>query len=135
MTNLDGFGSLLPDYFRRAPALIDSLETETSVLQADTVGECLPLLNAVEDPSRNPFDLNDFGVPRLEREKHIDFLRANLKEFPAPFVGLDASRPWMVYWALVSLYMLGEDVSHFRPRYHFQACLRTGSLIEHGHLS
>ncbi|EXJ90003.1 protein farnesyltransferase subunit beta [Capronia epimyces CBS 606.96] len=116
MANLDDFAFFIPAYFRGPPALLDSLETETSVLQADTVKECLPLLNAIEDPSRSPFDFNEFSVPVLEREKHIDFLHENLEEFPAPFVGLDASRPWMVYWALLSLYMLGEDVSRYRSR-------------------
>ncbi|EXJ94652.1 protein farnesyltransferase subunit beta [Capronia coronata CBS 617.96] len=116
MASFDDFASLIPGYFRGPPALLDSLETETSVLQAQTVNECLPLLNAINDPSSSPFDYNEFGVPELEREKHIQFLKANLAEFPARFVGLDASRPWMVYWALLSLYMLGEDVTHYRSR-------------------
>ncbi|EHY58694.1 CAAX farnesyltransferase (FTase) subunit beta [Exophiala dermatitidis] len=116
MAGSDDFTSLIPAYFLQPPALLDELETETSTLQANTVNECIPLLNAIEDPSRSPFDFNEFGLPTLQRERHIDFLHEHLQEFPAGFVGLDASRPWMVYWALLSLYMLGEDVAHFRSR-------------------
>jgi protein farnesyltransferase subunit beta len=28
----------------------------------------------------------------------------------------DATRPWMVYWALAGLSMLGEDVSEYASR-------------------
>ena len=80
------------------------------------MNECLPLLNGIDDTSRSPFDFNEFGLPKLERRDHIGFLHENLAEFPAPFVGIDASRPWMVYWALLALHMLGEDVTLFRSR-------------------
>jgi len=36
-------------------------------------------------------------------------------------VGVDSSRPWMVYWALMGLHLLGEDVVPFRSRYIAQA--------------
>lgn len=107
----------MPAYFRQTTKLLDALETETSMLQSATISECLPLLTAVEDPSRSPFDFNEFGLPSLEKEEHIQFLQENLAELPAPFVGIDASRPWMVYWALLGLHLLGEDVSLFRSRY------------------
>ncbi len=116
MTERPGFASSIPAHFRKPAVLLDSLETETSSLQAATVDECLPLLNAVDDSSRNPFDFNEFGIPELKREEHISFLHDNLDEFPAPYVGLDASRPWMVYWALLGLYLMGEDISPFRSR-------------------
>ena len=108
--------SEIPLHFRQQPPLLDSLESETSVVQNATVQECIPLLNRIDDPSQNPFDFNEFGLPYLEREKHVEFLLDNLDEFPAPFVGLDASRPWMLYWGLMGLYLLGEDVSKFRSR-------------------
>ncbi|KAK7899896.1 CAAX farnesyltransferase (FTase) subunit beta [Exophiala xenobiotica] len=116
MATSESFSSSMPAYFRQPPALVDGLETETSKLQSATLDECLPLLMAVDDPSRTPFDFNEFGLPSLEREDHANFLHENLAEFPAPFVGIDSSRPWMVYWALLGLYLLGEDVSPFRAR-------------------
>ena len=106
----------IPSYFRSHPPLVDSLESETAVVQDETLNECLPLLNQVDEPNRSPFDFNQFGLPHLEKEKHIEFLHENLAEFPAPFVGIDASRPWMIYWALLGLYLLGEDISVFRSR-------------------
>ena len=108
--------SQVPVYYRQQQPLAGSFESETSVIQDETVKDCLPLLNQVDDPSRSPFDFNEFGLPDLEKGKHVEFLHDNLDEFPAPFVGLDASRPWMVYWALLGLYLLGEDVSKFRSR-------------------
>lgn len=108
--------SSIPVYFREPPILVDSLETATSKVQDATVSECLPLLKAVGNPSRDPVDFNKFGLLSLHREDHVRFLHENLAPFPANFVGLDASRPWMVYWALTALYLLGEDVSSLRSR-------------------
>ncbi|KIW11531.1 hypothetical protein PV08_10832 [Exophiala spinifera] len=116
MATSGSFSTAVPAYFRHPAPLLDNLETDTSRLQSATINECLPLLNAVEDPTRSPFDFNEFGLPSLEKEEHIQFLQENLGEFPPPFVGIDASRPWMVYWALLGLYLLGEDVSPFRSR-------------------
>ena len=107
----------IPSYCRQQPPLVDDLKTDTSTVQYDTIQECLPLLNKVNNASQNPLDFNEFGLPYLEKEKHVQFLQENLAEFPAFFVGIDASRPWMVYWALLGLYLLGEDVSLLRSRY------------------
>jgi protein farnesyltransferase subunit beta len=90
--------------------------TETSSTQQETVAECLPYLKGTSDPSRSPFDFNEHGVPRLNRQAHVDFLYHSLEEFPAAFVAVDASRPWMVYWALMGLYLLGEDITQYRDR-------------------
>jgi protein farnesyltransferase subunit beta len=109
-------GFQIPRYFGQLPPLIDDLKTQTSTVQGETIEECLPLLNAVNDASLNPSDFNEFGLPILEREKHVEFLQENLLEFPHYFVTIDASRPWMVYWALLGLHLLGEDVSTFRSR-------------------
>jgi protein farnesyltransferase subunit beta len=106
----------IPQYFGQSPALIDDLRTQTSTVQGETVEECLPLLNAVNNPSLNPFEFNEFGLPGLEKENHTAFLHENLSKFPHYFVTVDASRPWMVYWALLGLHLLGEDVSTLRSR-------------------
>lgn len=74
--------------------------------------ECLPLLSGFEDPT----DLNTCGIPRLEREKHVGFLRQSLKTLAAGYVGFDASRPWIVYWVLAGLTLLGEDVQAYKER-------------------
>jgi protein farnesyltransferase subunit beta len=117
MADLRDFPAKVPYHFLQMPPLQDELTTPSSEVQDDTLAECLPLLRAAGDPSRSPFDFNEFGLPELRREDHIDFLHENLSQFPAPFVGLDASRPWLAYWGLMGLYFLGEEVTIMRRRY------------------
>ena len=115
-TTLPVAPSMVPELFLRAPPLQDNESTLTSQAQQKTLDECLPLLRAVTDPSRNPFDFNEFGFPELNRGDHIDFCHDNLAEFAAPYVGLETSRPWLLYWGLLSLHFLGEDVTDMRQR-------------------
>jgi protein farnesyltransferase subunit beta len=106
----------IPLTFSTPPLIKDSLVTATSSAQDENVQETLPWLTATADSTRHPFEYNEYGVPRLDRLQHIEFLKNGLEEFPASFVSLDASRPWMVYWALNGLYLLGEDVTQYRTR-------------------
>ncbi|KAL8669961.1 MAG: hypothetical protein Q9168_005473 [Polycauliona sp. 1 TL-2023] len=96
------------------PPIRDELETETSASQDKTVEQCLPLLLGYESSAvghgQNP-------LASLDRAKHTKFLHRSLLPLPAGAVGLDASRPWMVYWALTALNILGEDVTPYRERY------------------
>ncbi|KAL8999959.1 MAG: hypothetical protein Q9188_005782 [Gyalolechia gomerana] len=100
--------------FTAWPPLQDELKTETSELQDDTVRECLPFLKGSTGPL---FDHTEHGLPSLARDKHIHFLRGSLEAMPAAFVRFDASRPWIIYWALTALRLLGEDVEEYRERY------------------
>ena len=106
----------VPELFTTLPPIRDVLSTETSSVQNRTVQECLPYLSGTAASSKSPFDFNEHGLPRLEREKHIAYLHGSLGRLPAGFVGADASRPWLLYWALTGLYLLGEDVSRYRDR-------------------
>ncbi len=106
----------VPDLFTSPPPIRDDLVTETSDLQDETVQECLPCLSGTIDPSKGPFDFNPHGLPALEREKHIAFLHNVLRTLPAAYVGYDASRPWILYWALTGLYLLGGDISQYGER-------------------
>lgn len=117
MADAENFHFPIALHFMQLPPIQDDLATETSFAQQDTVAECLPFLKGVDDPTRSPFEFNEHGVPRLDRQGHIDFLHQSLEEFPAGFVAVDASRPWMVYWALMGLYLLGEDVTQYRDRF------------------
>ncbi len=48
----------------------------------------------------------------MDREKHLKYLQKGfLKGFPSAYVSLDASRPWIVYWALHSFDLLGYELS------------------------
>jgi protein farnesyltransferase subunit beta len=102
--------SMVPDLFTSLPYIRDLLNTQSSQIQEGTIQECLPFLSGLEPGAI----YNDYGVPHLERKRHIQFLHKSLKKLPAPYVAADASRPWMFYWALAGLSALGEDVSQYR---------------------
>lgn len=94
----------------------DNLQTPTSTLQDETMKQCLPLLTSFEESPRDLAGLNTWSMPRLRREKHVGFLHQCLKPLAAGFVGFDASRPWILYWVLAGLSLLGEDVQSYRER-------------------
>lgn len=104
----------IPSLFRELPAIRDLLNTETSAVQDETVVKCLPFLRGTDGTLRD--QLNDFGAARLLRDKHVEYLYDSLELYPENFVGIDSSRPWMVYWALAGLSLLGEDVTKYRDR-------------------
>jgi protein farnesyltransferase subunit beta len=111
---------LVPDLFTSPPPIQDFLKTETSVRQDYTVQECLPFLAGLEDCGRSLSDYNEFGVPRLDRDRHIRYLHDSFDELPARFVAFDASRPWLLYWALTGLSILGEEVKQYRQRWYIK---------------
>ncbi|EEP75738.1 hypothetical protein UREG_00585 [Uncinocarpus reesii 1704] len=104
----------VPSLFTQPPVVRNGAETETTRAQDETVQQCLPFLKGVAPTLYGPF--NEHGIPSLYRDAHIAFLYDALEEYPGKFVGLDASRPWMMYWGLAGLYFLGEDVTKFRQR-------------------
>ena len=57
-------------------------------------------------------------TPPLDKDKHLVFLTRMglMPKLPRAFVSLDASRPWMMYWVLCALKVLGEDITPHRPR-------------------
>lgn len=119
-TTTDRPGVGVPALFSEPPAIRDPLTTETTHLQDETVAKCLPYLQGSKPTQKGPF--NPHAVPALQRDDHVAFLYDALEDYPASFVALDASRPWMVYWSLAGLSLLGEDVSHFRDRYDHLTC-------------
>ena len=92
----------LPPWMLQNP-IEDSFPTRSSDLAAETTEECRPLL--VQDAAT---------LPVLQREKHTKFLRWALGTLPSGFTSIDASRPWMCYWSLTALMLLGVDVSQYR---------------------
>lgn len=51
---------------------------------------------------------DDQPKPQLNRQTHLQFLARNLLQgFPAKVIGQDASQPWLVFWTVASLYLLG----------------------------
>ncbi|KAF9890181.1 CAAX farnesyltransferase (FTase) subunit beta [Aspergillus nanangensis] len=104
----------VPALFTEPPAIQDTLITETTELQNDTINKCVPFLKGIHSSQKGPW--NQYGVPALTRDEHIGYLYDSLEEYPAAFVSIDASRPWMSYWALAGLSLLGQGVRSFRSR-------------------
>ncbi|KAH0994612.1 hypothetical protein GBA52_018476 [Prunus armeniaca] len=48
-----------------------------------------------------------FRMLELKRENHIDYLKGGLRQLPSSFCGF---RPWVCFWNLHSLALLGESV-------------------------
>uniref|UniRef100_A0A5B7BYD1 Protein farnesyltransferase subunit beta n=1 Tax=Davidia involucrata TaxID=16924 RepID=A0A5B7BYD1_DAVIN len=46
----------------------------------------------------------------LPRDKHMEFLTKGLRQLGPSFSCLDANRPWLCYWILHSIALLGESV-------------------------
>ena len=107
----------VPDLHTAPPPIQDLLKSQTSVQQDYTVQECLPFLAGLEGCGRSLFDYNEHGIPRLERDKHIRYLHESFRQLPSGFVAYDASRPWLLYWALTGLSLLGENIEQYRQRY------------------
>ena len=93
--------------------------THTTSLQSRTENECKPFFVSIPDlPKVHQNDLvrlslidpDTFNVLLL-REKHREFLRRPLfqkdeKLLPESYMGLDASKPWIIYWTLHALDLL-----------------------------
>ncbi|RKF82890.1 Protein farnesyltransferase subunit beta [Golovinomyces cichoracearum] len=102
--------SAIPDLFKSFPPLYgEHLSTDTAQKQNDTILECLPFLRGIQ----NGLKYNEHGVLGLDRQRHIAFLTQSLKKLPSQFVTADASRPWIFYWSLNGLAMMGQDVSRY----------------------
>ncbi|KAL4803680.1 terpenoid cyclases/protein prenyltransferase alpha-alpha toroid [Aspergillus unguis] len=104
----------VPPLFQEPPVIRDTLITETTELQDETVKKCLPFLGGYHGSQKGP--LNHHGVHALMRDEHIGYLYDSLEDYPGGFVAMDASRPWMIYWALAALSLVGEDVTRHRER-------------------
>lgn len=102
-----------PSLFTTLPLIKDNLETQTSHKQEETVEQVLPW-----HVERHPeLELNRYDVPKLQKDRHIKFLRQWLRKFPAHFVAVDASRPWMMYWSLAGIGALGHDIESDHEAY------------------
>ncbi|KAL1995824.1 hypothetical protein VTN49DRAFT_690 [Thermomyces lanuginosus] len=108
------FEPRVPSVFCEQRAIRDQLDTETRRLQDETVLSCLPYLRGTDKTVRDC--LNAHGVAWLQRDHHIEYLYDSLEDYPGSFVSFDSSRPWLSYWGLAGLALLGEDVTKYRHR-------------------
>jgi protein farnesyltransferase subunit beta len=103
----------LPFYFASPGPLQDLLQTPTSIAQEKTMRQVVDLLTG---KTQTITDVNSHGIPHLLKHKHVAYLKTVIGPYPAPYQVLDASRPWLLYWALNGLRTLGYDVSEYRQR-------------------
>ncbi|PHH65998.1 hypothetical protein CDD81_946 [Ophiocordyceps australis] len=101
------------DLFSSRQLIRDALETESSKVQEQTVDACLPLLAGRQEGQGA---VNAQGVPHLFRDRHIKFLHKHLGPLPPQFMSADPSKPWILYWCLNALSLLGQDVAVYRSR-------------------
>ena len=103
--------SPVPELFTSFPPIRDSLVTETSVSRDETAEHCLPLHAGT---SGSLLHLNSQGIPPLNQEQHVKFLNSTIQN--AKYIPYDALRPWVIYWSLTGLSVLGEDLAQWRHR-------------------
>ncbi|KAL1297412.1 hypothetical protein AAFC00_004945 [Neodothiora populina] len=105
----------VPHLFSHPSLLQDSLVTESSTKQQKVMRECINILTNTSE-AQEIQDPNSHRLPKLQRQKHIKFLRNVLGDYPPPFQVMDASRPWLLYWALAGLSSLGVNVKTYKKR-------------------
>ncbi|KAL2040809.1 hypothetical protein N7G274_006267 [Stereocaulon virgatum] len=120
----------VPDLYTTLPPIKDTLTTDTSVSQDNIIQRCLPHLSA---SGSSVFSVNGQGIPSLERENHIDFLHSTIEN--ARYIPYDSVRPWVLYWSLTALSLLGENVETYQQRVveTLSACQNLGGGFGAGH--
>lgn len=83
----------------------DSLETVTTVDQYETEEKCVSMFTT---------DSVLTELQYLKRDQHIAFLRKTVSKLNSSYTPLDASRPWVVYWAINGLSVLDEEISDLK---------------------
>jgi len=82
----------------------DGVTTRTSVDQSEVEQEVLKFNRIYKlHPEYR------FGI-KLKREKHIKYLMNGLRGLGSGYSSLDASRPWLIYWIVHSLSLLGHSI-------------------------
>ncbi|CAF9921314.1 MAG: hypothetical protein GOMPHAMPRED_002290 [Gomphillus americanus] len=95
--------------FCETPLIQDDLQTVTSQSQQTTLEDVLPYILG---SAGGPHKLNSNGFPKLKRDAHVKFLRKTLEKMSGAYTAMDAARPWILYWTLTALSLLGQDVSN-----------------------
>lgn len=91
----------------RTPVPSDGVYTDTLLEQRETEERLADVLTDVP-PALVPRDSSTAGgTTVLRKSEHGVFLASTFYRLPAPYVALDASRPWLMYWTVHSLDLLG----------------------------
>ena len=114
-------------YQALAPTPVDAVETPTSEEQREVEYSIRSLLvpyqqsmlgssssssnkKAPSSSSALP-EVVSLPVPTLNKKLHMTFLAKILDPLPAPYVGFDSTRCWLIYWVAHSYYLMGTELS------------------------
>jgi protein farnesyltransferase subunit beta len=73
------------------------------------ISEVLKLVDT-SDTSDDPDATTSIEQPELgplRKGDHVKYICSTMNYLPAPYVSLDASRPWLIFWTTHSLDLLG----------------------------
>lgn len=104
----------LPSNSRPSATLEEQAETEDLISQ---------LFDLTVDPNTL---VSEHGkiFSGLRKQEHTQFLASTFFQLPGKFVSLDASRPWLVFWTVHSLDLLGVALDQrTKDRWGTSACM------------
>ena len=125
LSAIEQYTTMAPSTATNKPPASALVTTESTVVQKQTERECQPYLGDLtqlpddqqahceriglfKENRDNNNDGNDWV--QLLRDKHRRYLEGVWKRpLKAPFVSLDSSRPWMLYWCLHGYDLLAKD--------------------------
>lgn len=81
---------------------VDDLETHTSEEQRKTEDSCYMLIERWRS-----FGHDSTDAVLLRKIDHFYYVLSGLSKLPRGYVSLDASRPWIVFWTIHSMELLG----------------------------
>nr|XP_019048040.1 protein farnesyltransferase subunit beta [Kwoniella bestiolae CBS 10118]OCF26970.1 protein farnesyltransferase subunit beta [Kwoniella bestiolae CBS 10118] len=98
--------SLTPSIYTlpTSPLPTNSHPTSTLTEQQETESLISSLFALLPPPTS---DTDSDSITSLRKQEHTQFLASTFFKLPGKFVSLDASRPWLVFWSVHSLDLLG----------------------------
>lgn len=82
--------------------LDEQLETEALISE---VLRLIDVSDTSDSPSTSPESTSE--LEPLRKGDHVKYICSTMNYLPAPYVSLDASRPWLLFWTMHSLDLLG----------------------------
>jgi protein farnesyltransferase subunit beta len=83
--------------------LNEQFETEALISE---VLKLIDTSDASDDPDATT-SIEPTELGPLRKGDHVKYICSTMNYLPAPYVSLDASRPWLLFWTMHSLDLLG----------------------------
>jgi protein farnesyltransferase subunit beta len=101
--------TLAPSVFTlpHVPQPTNSRPTATLEEQAETESLIFELLKLVSTTEEDDDQKAANAGLHLRKGDHVKYVCQTVNHLPAPYVSLDASRPWLLFWTMHSLDLLG----------------------------